>query len=450
LKPNIIFFFVDQQRWDTVGCYGHAPVSSLTPNLDRMAAEGTRFEFAFTPQPVCGPARACIQTGKYATQTGCWRNGLGLPAKETTIAHRLSKAGYEVGYLGKWHLGMIGDLNLDDAPVPPRRRGGYKDYWLASDVLEFTSHGYDGHLYDSKMKRVDFKGYRADCQTDFALDYLRTRDRKKPFFLMVSYIEPHQQNDRDCFEGPKGSKQKYARYKVPLDLRGKKGDWEKNFPDYLGQVHSIDFNLGRLRTELKRLGMDKDTVILYASDHGCHFHTRRGEYKRTCHEAALRIPLLACGPGFKGGQVRKKLASLLDIPATILKAAGVKTPKEMKGRPLQDMGRGPWREAAFAQISESQVGRCLRTDRWKYSVSAPWLNGWDDPASELYLEEFLYDLKADPHEQKNLVLEPKLAKVRLQLAGMLKKAMKEAGEKEARILPHPVQGPDWMKAAGEL
>ena len=92
--PNLIFFFTDQQRWDTLGCYGQ-PLA-VTPNLDRLAADGVRFEYAFTPQPVCGPARACLQTGRYATETGCYVNGIALDPKEHGLAPLLSDAGYEV------------------------------------------------------------------------------------------------------------------------------------------------------------------------------------------------------------------------------------------------------------------------------------------------------------------------------------------------------------------
>jgi arylsulfatase A-like enzyme len=127
VQPNILFILSDQQRWDTLGCYGQE--LDVTPNLDRMAAEGVRFENAFTCQPLCGPARACLQTGKYATETGCFRNRIALPLDETTIAHRLSDAGYEVGYIGKWHLATTygmgdADANYRTQPVPPERRGG--------------------------------------------------------------------------------------------------------------------------------------------------------------------------------------------------------------------------------------------------------------------------------------------------------------------------------------
>lgn len=433
-RPNIIFFFTDQQRWDTVGCYGQK--MRITPNLDRMAAAGVRFENGFTCQPVCGPARACIQTGKYATETGCFRNGIGLPTNEKTIAQYLSDAGYEVGYIGKWHL--TAGKDAPNSAVPPEFRGGYKDYWLASNVLEFTSHGYDGHMFDADMKQVDFKGYRVDCETDFALNYLQTRDLKKPFFLFLSYIEPHFQNDHKHFEGPIGSKERFKDFDPPGDLIGREGDWQEEFPDYLGCCASLDHNLGRIRVELEKLGLTDNTLIVFTSDHGCHFRTRNLEYKRSCHESSIRVPMVAYGPGFKGGKVVNELVSLIDIAPTILAAGGVHEPRRMRGRPLQELASGKakdWPEEVFVQISEAEVGRAIRTRKWKYSVSAPDLKGGIDPGSEVYVEEFLYDLESDPFEQNNLVKDPGLKSLRADLAQTLKGKMKEAGEKVPDIRP---------------
>ena len=443
-RPNIIVFFSDQQRWDTVGCYGQ-PIAPITPNLDRMASEGVRFESAFTCQPVCGPARSCIQTGRYATETGCFRNGIALPLDQKTIAHHLAQSGYEVGYLGKWHLASThgrgtADTNYRTRPIPPERRGGYKDFWLASDILEFTSHGYDGHMFNAAMERVEFPKdrYRVDCLTDFAVDYLRKRDRRRPLFLYVSYIEPHHQNDHGHFEGPHGSAAKFKDFKVPGDLLGTRGDWRREMPDYLGCCHGLDENLGRLRGELDKLGMADNTVLLYTSDHGCHFRTRNGEYKRSCHESSLRIPMIACGPGFGGGRVVKELVSLIDVAPTLLAAGGLERPDSMRGRPLQTLLDGTakdWPQEVFAQISESQVGRAIRTKRWKYSVRAPGKKGGRDSASDLYVEDFLYDLRNDPHERANLVADPGHAAVRKELAATLKRRMAAAGEKEPRIEP---------------
>ena len=444
-QPNILFIFSDQQRWDTVGAYGQ-PLD-VTPNLDRLAAEGVRFEHAFTCQPVCGPARACLQTGKYATEVGCFRNGIALPLDETTVAHHLSHAGYEVGYIGKWHLASTHGLGAEDVdyrtrPVPPERRGGYTDYWLASDVLEFTSHSYDGHMFDADGKQVSFPPgrYRVDAHTDWVLDYLRTRDLTRPFFLFVSYIEPHHQNDHNRYEGPHGSKARFGGYAAPGDLVDTEGDWRENYPDYLGCIHSLDSNLGRIVDELERLGIAGNTLILYTSDHGSHFRTRNSEYKRSCHEASIRIPMLALGPGFRGGRVIDELVSLIDLPPTVLSAGGVTPPPTMRGRALQQLVDGTardWPEEVFLQISESQVGRAIRTERWKYAVYAPDLHGGRDPASDHYVEQYLYDLERDPYERDNLVGDPAYAGLRASLAARLIRRMAQAGEAVPTISPAP-------------
>jgi uncharacterized sulfatase len=422
-----------------------------------MAQEGVRFEHAFTCQPVCGPARACLQTGKYATEIGCFRNGIALPLQEKTLAHYLSEAGYNVGYIGKWHLASdkrkldhvgtaeVEDVDLDyqTRAIPPERRGGYHDYWLASDVLEFTSHGYDGHLFNQDMEKVEFTGYRVDCMTDFALDFLRTRTGERPFFLFLSYIEPHHQNDHKHYEGPHGSKERFKDFTPPGDLADLQGDWQEEFPDYLGCCASLDQNVGRIRTELETLGMAENTVLIYTSDHGSHFRTRNthlegenyDDYKRTCHDAAIRIPLIIHGPGFQGGRVINELVSLIDFPPTILAMAGIAKPDVMRGRPLQELVEGTaqdWPQEVFLQISESQVGRTIRTARWKYSVYAPGKSGIHDASSDSYVEQYLYDLQEDPHELYNLVSDPTTTPVRNVLAEILKRRMHEIGE-------HPVE-----------
>jgi len=451
-QPNIIFVFSDQQRWDTVGCYGQP--MPVTPNLDRMASEGVRFSHAFTCQPVCGPARACLQTGKYATEMGVFRNNIALPLGETTLAHWFADAGYEVGYIGKWHLASTGgldparpfnrraedcrDAKYRERAVPVDRRGGYRDYWLASDVLEFTSHGYDGHMFDADMNKVEFKGYRADCQTDFALDYLRSRSGAKPFFLFCSYIEPHHQNDHNCYEGPIGSKERFGDFVVPGDLVDTQGDWRENYPDYLGCCASLDTNLGRIRAELDKLDLAENTVIIYSSDHGSHFRTRNSEYKRSCHDGCCRIPLIAYGPGFAGGSVIDEMVSLIDIPPTLLACGGAAAPATMRGRALQQLVDGSaqdWPEEIFMQISESHAGRAVRTKKWKYSVRASGKDGVAIPASDTYVEDFLYDLENDPHERNNLAAAPDLAAVRAELERTLKKRMRQADEPEPTILP---------------
>lgn len=449
-RPNIVFYFSDQQRWDTLGCYGQK--LPVTPNLDKLAKEGVRFENAFTCQPVCGPARACLQTGKYATQTGCYINGIAPAFGEIkTLAQCFNEAGYATAYVGKWHLATDRPkgLNYETSAIPQERRGGYKDYWMASDVLEFTSHGYNGYVYNADNERVPFTGYRADCINNFAIDFLHTRKgNEEPFFLFVSQIEPHHQNDHRCYEGPDGSKEKFADYEVPGDLKAYSdahndgsdiSNWKQNYPDYLGCCHSLDANVGRLVDTLKEQGMWENTILVYTADHGSHFITRglEAEYKRTCHDASIHIPMIITGPGFKGGKEIRHAVSLLDLPATLLDCASIAKPDDFQGRSLLPLAQNPdmeWDDVAFLQISESRVGRAIRTPEYTYSVRAVG-DGYAVAESDVYYEEFFYVLKDDPYQQHNLANDPAWASTRAGLAEVLKKKMVQAGEAAPKILP---------------
>ena len=426
-RPNIIFYFSDQQRWDTV-------TPDLTPNLENLASEGVKFTNSFTCQPVCGPARACLQTGVYATQNKCYWNGIPLPENTKPLAEYFNEAGYDTAYIGKWHLASdrypgIG-LHCESTAVPKSKQGGYK-YWRAADVLEFTSHGYDGYVFDGEGNRIDFTGYRADCINDFALEYLDNRDKEKPFFLFVSQLEPHHQNDHHCYEGPKETVENYRGYPIPDDLNFLKGDYMESYPDYIAAINRLDENVGRLVQKLRDIGEYENTVIVYTSDHGSHFKTRNAEYKRSCHDSCTHIPLLIFGGGFEGGKIDERLVSLIDLPPTLLRAAGVEIPESYEGFPLQDETE---RDHVFIQISESQVGRAIRTKRYKYSVRALG-SGNVLHSSPIYFEDFLYDLEKDPIEKNNLVKDPEYKQVRKELKQMLIKQMTEVGEKKPIILP---------------
>lgn len=445
-KPNIVFYFSDQQRWDTMGCYGQK--LNVTPNLDKLAKEGTRFANAYTCQPVCGPARACLQSGKYATETGCYRNDIELPLDIRTLADCFNDGGYETAYVGKWHLASNYNKNLlyGTKAVPKERRGGYRDYWMAADVLECTSHGYNGFVFDGDNNKHEFIGYRADCINNYAIDYLHNRKTDKPFFLFISQIEPHHQNDHNRFEGPDGSKELFKDYEVPGDLVGTKGDWRENFPDYLGQCHALDANVGRLVDTLKDQGVWDNTVLIYTADHGSHFCTRNKEYKRSCHDGCTHLPMIITGPGFEGGKVVDELVSLLDIPRTLLDIAGIEAPSDFRRGSLKQLVEGKaknWPDSVFMQISESQVGRAIRTNDYKYSVRAN-AHRWNDSESDTYYEDYLYDLKNDPYERKNLVDDPKFKDIRAMLEVQLKKYIKEVENKTPEILPYDKM-PDSMK-----
>lgn len=421
--PNVLVVLSDQQRPDSCGVFGQR--LPVTPRLDALAGQGVAFDQAFTVQPVCGPARAALQTGSYPTRIGCWRNGIALPPRVETLADRMTALGYQTGYVGKWHLASNRGRNLptdrpvarfERRPVPPDRRGGYRDVWVAADALEHTSGPTSGHVFDEDGHRVDLHGYRVDALTDLAIDRLGTFDERRPFLLFVSFLEPHHQNNRFRAIGPEGWARLFADFDRPGDLPWWKGDWRWNYAEYLACCASVDANLGRMVDTLSDSGRLDNTLVVFASDHGNHFRTRNLEYKRSPHDASIRIPLVFSGPGFRGGSRRQDFATNLDLVPTLVDIAGGTAP-DLDGRSLVSETAGP--DDVFVQISESQIGRALRTATHTYAVRSPIRNplaGHLHPGADRYVESHLYDNVADPHQLHNLVGDPTTATLRRSLA----------------------------------
>ncbi|MGH8792012.1 MAG: sulfatase-like hydrolase/transferase, partial [Stackebrandtia sp.] len=396
-RPNVIVVLTDQQRWDTTGAGGN-PLG-LTPHFDRMAHTGTHAEQAFSPQPVCAPARAALQTGRYPTRTECFRNGVALPDDARTLAHRFGDSGYATGYIGKWHL-------ADDEPVPPGQRGGYGS-WLGANLLEFTSDAYRTVMFDDDGDAVLLPGYRSDACFDAAIRFVADH-HDEPFYLFLSLMEPHHQNEVDSYPAPEGYAEQYHGSWMPPDLAtlsAHGGTAHRHMGGYLGQIARVDEGLGRLRDALRSLGLLDDTVVAFTSDHGCHFRTRNDEYKRSCHDGSIRVPLALSGPGFDSGGVLNRPVSTIDLPPTLLDAAGIAVPEEMQGHSFLPLLRDPdadFPDEVFVQVSESACGRAIRTSRWMYYVADPDADPWKTSASDRYIESELYDLDHDPYQMDNL------------------------------------------------
>jgi arylsulfatase A-like enzyme len=205
-------------------------------------------------------------------------------------------------------------------------------------------------------------------------------------------------------------------------------------------VKRLDEALGRLMDALKSLDLLDNTIVLFTSDHGCHFKTRNAEYKRSGHESSMRVPTFVTGPGFVGGGRIRELVSLVDLPPTLLDAAGIPVPPVMQGRsilPLLHGVRDGWPQEVFAQVSESEVGRVVRTHRWKYGVVAPGKDGNRDKGSDRYVENYLYDLECDPYELTNLIGLESHRRVAEVMWERLNRRMVQVGEPLAVIEPAP-------------
>ncbi|MFD2357513.1 sulfatase-like hydrolase/transferase [Nonomuraea ferruginea] len=315
-------------------------------------------------------------------------------------------------------------------------RGGYRS-WLASNILEFTSDAYRTITYDDAGEPVFLPGYRSDALVDAAIRYVADHSRE-PFFLFLSFIEPHHQNEVDNYPAPDGYEERYQGSWLPPDLAALGGTAHRHLGGYLGQIKRLDEGLGRLLDALRSMELLDDTIVAYTSDHGSHFKTRNDEYKRSCHDASLRVPLALRGPGFDGGGAIARPVSTIDLPPTLLEAAGLPVPEEMQGRsflPLLRDARADWPEEVFFQVSESEVGRGIRTERWKYYVVAEDADGWHDQAAPRYREQALYDLASDPHELVNLAGLRSHVKEAAGLRERLARRMAAAGETEPVIEP---------------
>jgi arylsulfatase A-like enzyme len=444
---------------------------NLTPNLDQMASRGVLFRNAFCSQPVCSPARASIFTGQYPARNGVWRNGIGLAEEAMTFPKVLKQAGYSTNYIGKWHLAppsaepaissRAGTLPAAGSetpysrsaapvlripplatrgPVKPQHRGGFLDLWEGANELEWTSHAYEGDLYDAKGEPIHFENrYRADFMTDRAQIFLRSPAARSPFLLALSYLEVHHQNDKDTYDPPREYSGRYPNPFIPPDLRSLPGSWPSQISDYFACVAKIDEIVGTLRKTLVDTGLDKNTIVIFTADHGNHFRTRNTEYKRSPHDSSTHIPLIIEGPGFNRSIEIAAMISQVDYAPTLLTACGLPVPASMQGHSflsLLDRPEGPWRNEVYFEMSEFTTGRGLRTPQYSYAVSVPKTPGWRATANaEKYVEYVLYDNQADPHQHVNLAGRAPYQHVAADLRRRLLARMQEAGDPAASIDP---------------
>ncbi|MBQ38983.1 MAG: sulfatase [Gemmatimonadaceae bacterium] len=408
-KPNIVYVLTDQWRAQAFGYAGDPNVK--TPNIDALAARSLSFENTVSVCPVCTPHRAALLTGRYPTSTGMFLNDLYLPSEELCMAEILKGAGYETGYVGKWHL----DGHGRDSYIPPERRQGF-DYWK---VLECT-HDYNNSCYyagDDPTRRK-WEGYDAYPQTEDAKDYIREHaDRQKPFFLFVGFGGPHFPHDN-------APEELVARYPVDgIELRPNVPEEmqtraREELQGYYAHCTAIDSCVGALYQTLEECGEDEDTIFVFASDHGDMFGSqgKRPWRKQVPWDEAVRVPFLLRYPAIHdtGRSVQTPLNTPEILPS-LLSLAGVDIPDTIEGEDLSRLFRGDGgeeeRAAIFMSVApfgdrDHKAYRGVRTARYSYvrDSDGPWL---------------LYDNRADPYQMKNLIEDPGYAGQRAALEAEL-------------------------------
>ena len=439
-KPNVVLFVADQVRWDFIGAYGLNP-TTRTPNLNSIAERGIAFSTAVTNQPLCSPSRACMLTGRYATETGMWKLELDLKHELPTLASVLRQNGYTANFIGKWHLAPITPGNTQQRGfVPPEDRAGFLDFWEGSNALELTSHPYSGEIWDGSGNKITFDNqYRVDFITDRAVRFLK-QPQEKPFLLFISQLEPHHQNDEKRFVAPRGYAERYQNPFVPQDLLHLPGDWQQQLLDYYGAIERIDESVGTILKTLEEQGILDNTIFLFTSDHGCHFRTRNSEYKRSVHDASIRVPFLMQGPGIDQSMGLDHVVGNRHLTPTLLDLTGTPVPPSMNGKSLVPLmrdaqARKNWPNRELIQISESMVGRAVRTKEWTYCVADPILDGGETPNSTHYTEYQIYNNFSDPAQQVNLAGRTQYREAANDLRAQLLELIHESGEPAPSIAP---------------
>lgn len=433
-RPNILFIMSDQHTQRVLGCYGDDVVA--TPNLDRLANRGVTFDNAYTPSPLCVPARMSFMTGRYPCRQSCWTNSDMLPSDRPTIAHSLGAAGYQPTLVGRLH--SIGPDQLRG--YIRREVGDHSTNWVGGvphslGVLNKTNDPYRVSLDKSGAGQSSYECHDYDV-TDATLQVLdeiaqsRQAGATEPFALSVGYLMPHQPFV--------ARKEYYERYEGRVDLPDLSvsaidhehpylTEWREftgitDVPDetivrartaYYALVEEMDAMIGRILDKLEALGLSDNTLIVYTSDHGDQLGERGLWWKQTFYDESAKIPLVMAWPGvLPQGERRPQVVNLIDLAATLLDAADAPPLPDGEGRSFLNVAHDetrPWINETFSEYCTDGMApwtlptpvrqRMIRTDRWK-------LNYYDGYRPQLF------DMLNDPGETRDLALDPEYADLR--------------------------------------
>jgi arylsulfatase A-like enzyme len=458
-KPNILFIMSDDHAAHAISAYGSA--INETPNIDRLAQEGARFDNCFCTNSICAPSRAVILTGRHSHLNGVLTLADDLDGRQETFPKHLQAAGYQTAIFGKWHLGHGGHAD----PT------GF-DHWAilpGHGLYHNTNYWIDGELTSTT-------GYVTDQVTDMAIDWISRRDPSRPFMALVHHKAPHRPWEPDdahaglyedidiptppTFDDDYANRSNAARnatMRIESDLKAtdlklavpdgltpeeeKHWKYQRYIKDYLRCVASIDDNMGKLLDFLDAEGLTENTIVVYTSDQGFFLGDHGWYDKRFMYEESLRMPLLIRYPAeIPAGSTVGPIVSNLDFARTLLDYAGVEPSSGMQGRNFRSVVAGndvleDWPDALYYRYwmhltdhgVPAHYGIRTRTHKLIYyygealgtsaSIDAPTEPEWE-----------LFDLVNDPMELNNVFLDPENAHLVRDLREQLLRFKEEAGD----------------------
>ncbi|MGI5899270.1 MAG: sulfatase [Christensenellales bacterium] len=433
-RPNVIWFVTDQMRAQAMGFMGDENLR--TPNLDNLARDGHAFTRAVSGAPWCCPFRGSLLTGLYPHQNGVTQTPSALNPSIPTITKPFKEAGYHTAWVGKWHLD---GSNSVSHYIPPGRRGGF-DYFMG---YENNNNQNESYVFGSDSEEpLRVNGYETDGLTEMFISHLENHVGSKqdyqPFFAALSVQPPHSPYVPPTDESGQGLYY-HNPQKICLRPNVPPGKWaaeaRQDLAGYYGMIENIDTNLGRLRMALKRMGIDRETYIVFFSDHGDCLGSHAQWEKSTPWEEAVRIPfIISCVGGNYNMKTGESDAPVnhVDIAPTTLGLCGIPAPEWMTGydySPLcikQDRAEAhenshPMPESAYLQQIPRKYHRHSVNKAWRAVVTR---DGWKYacfPESDW----LLFNLNDDPYEMANLchdtVFQPQKERLHALLARHIEK-----------------------------
>lgn len=468
-QPNILWICTDQQRWDTLGCYGNPFVN--TPNLNNLSANGAHFENAFCQSPVCTPSRASFLTGRYPRTTRCRQNGQETPDDEILVTRILAESGYHCGLAGKFHLSPC---NPTVCPTHERRiKDGYAEFnWSHHSGPGWETNAYHkwlkgkGKIYAEsphpESNHVCYGPEVEDHQTtwcaEMAIEFINRRAQEpSPWLYSVNFFDPHHP-----FDAPESTMERYEKILLDIPLpdyrEGELEDkptWQKRehaeayggYPfkemsDYdhrlvrascYAMCDLIDQQVGRMLEALKNTGQSENTIVIFMSDHG-EMLGDHGIYLKGAHfyEPAVHVPLIVSQPGMIPSRRIVDLVELTDLAPTLLDAANLPKSPGMQGKSLWPLLSGQISDNTLRHrqsiYSEYYNAMPAKWSEWKSGIKDPLVG---DHATMLRTEKYkiivphgedhgeLYNIIEDPSEQNNLWSQSAYLQIKVELMKML-------------------------------
>ncbi len=484
-KPNVIQVIADQHNANWLGCAGHP--QAQTPHLDRFAAEGARFDAAYTQNPICTPSRTSILSGQYCHNTGCYGLGGPKPVQLPSFMGHFRKHGYRTAAFGKLHLPCEGGNWLADdldqfgdsyetiegeygksaylADLEAKGLRHLEDSWLNTEA-----YGSNPIPWDAMPSKLPYEATQEYWCVEKALDFIDRREAgDRPFCLQIAFQRPHhpllpQQRFWDLYpedldlpptleQDPAGRPPHFRKAyegfrKVEWDFAGKGEPWiegaRRAWRGTLACVSQVDDCFGRLLAGLEGRGLRGNTIIVYHADHGA-YHGTHGLIEKApgiCSEEVCRVPMIWQAPGVtKPGHVSHQLAENLDLGPTFAALCGLPEMEWADGHDLSPLIAGGGQPVRGAAVTENPLSRSIRWSRWRFVHYNPELFPGKDVGE-------LYDLEADPNESRNLYDEPDHAPV---VAEGRRKLLEHllATTRIVSSHPNPAGGPPPIAADGK-